>query len=256
MTSSPPLGRPLRDGERVIVAAEAQSAGWNRALNEIEVASLAPELRARLAEEWTRDGLAEHASVASFAIFSLELMQLGAPAELVAWAHRAALEEIQHAELCFALASAYAGTAVGPGGLELPTPRDVTRQLAALVEQVFVDGCIGETAGAVEARVAADSAVEPSVRCALERIARDEESHAELAWRALAWLLERDPSARTVVERRLAEFSVERANRGAAQDLGPHGRIDGATRAEIARACLEQVVVPCARALLELGAAA
>ena len=47
-------------------------------------ALLSESTRARLAREWAHIGALEHASVASFARFTLQLMALGAPADLLA----------------------------------------------------------------------------------------------------------------------------------------------------------------------------
>ena len=64
----------------------------------------------------TRKGQGEQASVASFARFSLDLLSVGAPADLVDDAHDAAKDEIQHAKLAFGLASFYLGETVQPTG--------------------------------------------------------------------------------------------------------------------------------------------
>ena len=53
----------------------------------------------RLAAEWSRDALAEHASIASFARFSLQLMAVGAPSALLADAQRAASDEARASAL-------------------------------------------------------------------------------------------------------------------------------------------------------------
>ncbi|MCA9546694.1 MAG: ferritin-like domain-containing protein, partial [Myxococcales bacterium] len=58
-----------------------------------------PAQRARLADHWTRQALAEHASVASFARFALHLMAVGAPPDLLVATHQAGLDEIEHARL-------------------------------------------------------------------------------------------------------------------------------------------------------------
>jgi hypothetical protein len=76
--------------------------------------------------------LLEHASVASFARFSLQLMAAGAPASLVEAAHRAALDEIEHARLTFRLASRYEGRALGPGPLPVDGSVAVDASLASL----------------------------------------------------------------------------------------------------------------------------
>ncbi|MFZ5897429.1 MAG: hypothetical protein ACOY0T_40625 [Myxococcota bacterium] len=79
------------------------------------VATSPSELRNALSDEWARAACFEHASIASFNRFSLELLALGAPGDLVERANRAALDEVRHARLCFALASVYAGDDFGPG---------------------------------------------------------------------------------------------------------------------------------------------
>jgi hypothetical protein len=273
-TLSPPRGRPLRDGARLVVADALRddpgkypegyprrdepelAPGWQHELShELDVGSLGPELRARLAAAWTDDALLEHASVASFAVFALELMRLGAPPDLLARAHRAALDEIAHAEVCFALASLYAASPIGPGRLAVPDRLARPLDLLALVDEVFEDGCVGETLGAIEARTAAAQTDDPTLRSVLERIASDEESHAELAWLTLGWLLEQDPSLRAHLERRLAELEARLdANLDALDadpELAANGRVDEPTRRDLARQSFAQIVRPCARALLD-----
>src|SRR6185369_11435722 len=101
--------------------------------------------------QWTRDGLFEHASVASFGRFALELLAAGAPAALVEDAHRAALDEVRHARLCFDLASAYAGEAIAPGAFPFEGRVEVTSDLASIASRAAREGCIGETIAAAVA---------------------------------------------------------------------------------------------------------
>jgi hypothetical protein len=75
------------------------------------------DVRAALGAHWTELGLMEHASVAAFARFVLQLLSIGAPASLVASATAALGDETEHARLCFGIASAYAGRSIGPGAL-------------------------------------------------------------------------------------------------------------------------------------------
>ena len=154
----------------------------------------------------------EHASVAAFARFTLELLSLGAPAELVAASQRALADEIRHAKLCFGLATAYAGHALGPGPLSSEGALGA-QSLDAIVETAIAEACIGETLAAVEAAEAAAHATDPSVRRVLLAIARDEKRHAELGWRFLSWVLDVAPaSARPALRARLCEI-VEDARR-------------------------------------------
>ena len=116
-------------------------------------------------------------------------MAFGAPARLVEGAHRAALEEVRHAQLTFALASAYAETPLAPGALvELrAAPATTATSLIELAQESLLDGCLNEgTAAAVMAH-AAQRARDPVVREALAVIARDEASHTELSWEVVGW---------------------------------------------------------------------
>lgn len=147
--------------------------------------------RQRAAQYWEQAARLEHASVAAFSKFVLELLAFGAPAALVTDAVAAMRDEVRHAELCFGLASGYAGHALGPGPLAVqgaiqPTLRDA-------VLSCVVEGCIAETVAAVEAAEALECAEDPAVRSVLARIAEDEGRHAELAFRFVRWALAQDP---------------------------------------------------------------
>ncbi len=146
--------------------------------------------RAALAAYWEQAALMEHASIAAFARFTLELLALGAPAQLVAQASAALSDEQRHATICFSLASAFAGQPLGPGSLSLDGC--LTRvELAEVAVTTFLEGCVGETLAAVEARELARDAQEPSLSRTLGLIAEDEARHSLLAWRFLDWALRR-----------------------------------------------------------------
>src|SRR5262249_9378447 len=128
-----------------------------------------------------------------FARFTLELLALGAPAHLVADAQRAGLDEVEHARLAYAMASAYAGRPLGPGPLDLG-PLTIRADRRELLPALILEGCVGETLGVAEALTLAlalaDEASDPALQRLHARIAADEQRHAELAWRSLAWLLD------------------------------------------------------------------
>jgi len=146
--------------------------------------------REALAEHWTRDALLEHASVASFARFALELLAHGAPSDLVESAHLAALDEVRHARLCFGLASAYAGRELAPTELALGSSLTIASTLPELADALCREGCVGETLAAIQAAEQEGCAEDGAVRTVLRVIAADEARHAELAWRTLRWALE------------------------------------------------------------------
>src|SRR5258708_9885769 len=160
----------------------------------------------------------EHASIAAFARFALQLLAVGAPPDLVMAAQRAMADETKHAQLAFALAAAYGDRDLGPRSLAIDACLDET-DLPALVATVFAEGCIGETVAAVEAREALEHARDPAVVAVLKIIAEDETRHAELAWRTTAWAIAVGGDA--VRERLEAAIAQEMARTDAALDGGP-----------------------------------
>jgi len=149
--------------------------------------TLSPALRHAVVEHWTRAAQMEHASVAAFSRFSLQLLAVGAPPSLLEDAHRAALDEIKHAELCFSLATLYAGQSVGPGPLPVDARALTSWSLLEAAVGTVEEGCVGETIAALEAQVAADLAQDEAVRAVQRRVYEDESRHAELAWRFVRW---------------------------------------------------------------------
>jgi hypothetical protein len=181
-------GRPFLVAEQARVADVEARADWLDATLTPEPDSLTPIERAQLAAHWARLGQMEHASIAAFARFNLQLLSLGAPSHLVEACNRALADETAHARSCFALASAYGHDAVGPARLDLDRCFE-DASLSAIAKLVLREGCLGETVAALEAVAAAEIAVDPAVKQTLERIARDELTHAELAFQFLRWAL-------------------------------------------------------------------
>ncbi|MCY1065409.1 hypothetical protein OV090_11585 [Nannocystis sp. RBIL2] len=216
------------------------------------LAELDADARAGLAALWTADALAEHASVASFARFVLQLLGLGAPASLVVDACTAQADEVKHARRCFALASAYAGAPVGPGPLAVADALAETGDVASVLTAVIVEGCVGETLAAAELAEAARRCVDPAVAARLSSLAADEQRHAVLAWRTVQWVLARgDDRLRGIAA---AAFTVR--PQAADPDLLPaallrrHGRLPARAREALRADCLRSVIAPCAAALL------
>jgi hypothetical protein len=154
-----------------------------------DVAGLDAGARAAMGEQWARDAAYEHASVASFGKLALELLAFGAPSELVRAAHEAALDEVRHAELGFALASVYLGRPVGPAALPEAGLVTGAGSLAELATAALAEGCFGETVAAVLASAQLEAARDAAVRGVLAVIAEEEARHAELAFRVVAWAI-------------------------------------------------------------------
>jgi hypothetical protein len=182
------VGRPFLVAGAARLAATTARADWAAERLSPDVSRLSPSERRSLADHWTRVAQMEHASIAAFARFTLQLLALGAPSELVVASNQAMSDETEHARLAFALASAFSGREIGPDTLPIEGALDGA-DLDAFVATLLREGCIGETRAAVEAYEMLGDSRDAAVREVLEIIARDETRHAELAWRTLAWLL-------------------------------------------------------------------
>lgn len=254
-------GRPMTVDGQARQAAATNRTDW------LAVSSHArpladPALRDALADAWLADALLEHASIASFARFTLQLLGLGAPAELVEASQQASLDEVRHARDCFALASRYADTPLGPASLDLSGAlAECTLEQA--VAATILEGCIGETIASAMADAQHARAQDPQARATLARIADDEARHAELAWRFLRWALDvgGEPIAaivRRTFAQRIAEAEASLPSAPFDHDVAVwhhHGRLTPAEQADVSRAALERIIAPCAAALLTSRAA-
>lgn len=218
--------------------------------------ALAPATRARIATAWAHDAAMEHASVASFARFTLDLLALGAPADLVLGAQDAGRDEIEHATACFAIASRYAGKSLGPGRLDVGGAAPAV-DLAVAVAATIVEGCIGETLSALLAEARLARAEDADVRAALRQIANEEARHAELAWRVVGWAITSGGDDVRAAAGRAFEAALATTPRSwdpsldgiAPATLRAHGLLDEATAREVAERALADVIAPCAAAL-------
>ncbi|MCB9744526.1 MAG: hypothetical protein H6741_10890 [Alphaproteobacteria bacterium] len=221
------------------------------------VDALDPALRERLAQRWATAALDEHASIASFSRFSLHLQAVGAPPELLVGAHKAALDELEHARLCFTLASVYAGEPLSPAPLDLSGDLLGPLTLPAITAAAVLEGCVGETVAALEAATAAQGAEARAVREALQTIAGDEARHAQLAWRFVQWALaEGDPeveaAARQAFQHALgADPGPEPAPGPEDAALAAHGKLSEAARYRVRREAAQAVLPPAIRALFK-----
>ena len=168
-----------------------------------------PAGSARRAAAWARAGAGEHASVAAFSRLVLELMALGAPTSLLSETHRAALDEVGHAETCWAFAKSL-GWEVEAGAFPFAERLDLDVTLDALAHTTVRDGCIAEMLGAYLLDVAAALAPDAAVKRALAKMAGEEARHAVLAFRIVAWAIFRGgASVRASVREALANGRFE-----------------------------------------------
>lgn len=250
----PSPGRPFLVEGQARTARVASRADWLASLPD-EAVTRAPALsdaeRERVVQHWLRAGQLEHASVAAFARFSLQLLRVGAPAHLLQAACAAQSDEIRHAKAAFAVASCLQGAPLGPGPLALGD-LDLHESLEEILVGTILEGCVGETLAALEAADALAAADHPLARRALEGVAADEARHAELAWSFVAWLLAREgprllPSARAAFARARDQHSDTEASKN--DRLARFGVLSRARSAQVRRDAWASVIEPCWGAL-------
>lgn len=208
-------------------------------------AALAPALRDQLADWWLAAARMEHASVASFARLVLELMAVGAPADLLARASQAAIDEVRHAELCFALAEHYSGRQLGPAPLAIDGSLR-SQSLLQIAAAAAREGCIWETVAALEANVAAGTAEDPLVAALLRRIADDETAHAQLAWDIVHWAIAQGGApVRAAVVQAMDEAVAQLLQAdGGPEVAAGHGVISGLGLVKLRAHAAHQVIAP------------
>jgi hypothetical protein len=254
----PVHGRPLTVEGVARIATPSSAAEWAGSFTS-DVDGLSVEQRRQLADTWHQAGLYEHASVASFARFAMELMALGAPPELVMAATRAQADEIAHALDCFSVASGFAGSPRGPGPIDIGGAMGAEVTAERLLVQTILDACINETLAAAEALCLSERAEDDAIRRTLEGIAEDESEHAALGWRTVRWLLDEHPELSGLAQE---TFAAAAASLPSEADLSgedawmmAHGCMPDASRVALSRDVWRQVIAPCAQALVGAAAA-
>jgi hypothetical protein len=245
-----PIGRPFSVGGEVRRARVASTRQWGSAAGQPSTAPA--DLRGRIADGWAEAGCDEHASVAAFARFILELLAVGAPSDLVADATRAQADEVVHARMCFEVASRIGDDAYGPGPLDIRGALRDFDPRRVLLDAVR-EGCIGETIAAAQAATARDLAQDAEIKAVLDRIATDESRHAALSWQFVRWMLERYPEWRVDVVNVLTNgwrLGPRPEKDPGTAVLHAFGRLTDRAQHDVARQVLSQVIRPCAESLL------
>ncbi len=234
-------GRPLRDPRgHALLASPRSRSDWAESAG---LGPLPPRVRRALTTRWLRDAQAEHASIASFAKLTLDLIAHGAPADLIARAAKAQADEVKHARTAYGIVSALLGRSVGPG--PLPMPAQSTPTLAELAASTVRDGCVNESVAAAEAMVRLAGTRTAVLRSALAAVATDEAEHAVLARDIVAWAeTVGGEEVRRAVQRAWAE-AQDADLQPMAEVRATHVGLCGTEAlAEVRRQVLERLVAP------------
>ena len=149
---------------------------------------------------WIERSFSEHASIGTFAKFSVELMSLGAPLWFLERASIAALQEIEHARISFDILNMYL--------MHNYEENECVEYSAFPTHSVIIDGdhnrialdtaiggCFGETLSAMtyEQYLNGDlkeTDIDDVVTHKLNGIPKEEVQHAALAWTTVKWIMD------------------------------------------------------------------
>lgn len=180
-------GRPLMcDGIAQVATIEIGST-WIEGPSS-ESLDLTIEQRQTLATFWLRTAQLEHASVASFHQFGLDLMRFGASPDLLMRTNKAAMDEISHAKAAFSITEGFLGHPFSPG--EFHMKLQPAKNIAEFAVNVAMEGAVNETLAVVLAILQQDKCEDHAIKKFLAEIVREEAEHAELAWDTLRWLID------------------------------------------------------------------
>jgi len=204
-------GSPLEAEHRKLMRGRYADIEWHRST----AAALTPAQRERLALTWRRRLGAEYIAISTFSVLSIDLCAARAPADILSMVHRAAIDEIRHAEYCCRMAELYGGEPVTPEAKisNLPDDRSAPRVEQALSNALLVSA-VAETYATVVLGAVRDRTSDPVARAVLNNIYADEVQHARIGWAYLAHCLGA-PGAGPGV-RAAAERMIPRAVQGCA----------------------------------------
>jgi hypothetical protein len=240
-------GRPFIVEGKARLAALSAGSGWADAVD-LAAESMSDAQRRALVHHYTDWALAEHASIASFARFALQLLALGAPSELVSRATVAMADETRHARFGFGLVRALSGSEMTVADLSFEHAFDDGTTFESVLRSAVREGIVGETLAALEVRHAADLAEPPGLKAKLETIAEDEARHAELAFVFAAWVLARAPGLACVLEDEMARWDPPALP--TVRGLGRWGILDQAERGAVRERGFAHTVAPLVRQLV------
>lgn len=222
-----------------------------------DIARLSAGDREMLAGIWLARAAMERRVGDSFEVVHAALARRGAPAELVAIAHRAIDDEVRHTELSRVVASRYAGHELTlPQRLTLAVPKHEGAS-PELRDTLHVIGqCVlNETTAGAYLEACLDAATAPTAAWATRELLSDEIEHGRVGWAYLAsrsaeeraacapWLL---PMAFLNLREWQRETPLDPAYR---THFAAHGAPDPVTLRAALVGALRDLVIPGFRAL-------
>jgi hypothetical protein len=184
-------GRQIRRaGRKKLPSLNSRGKGWS-----VTPALYAEsDLRGNIGEFWRQTGRTEYASVVAFLRLAMDLIAVGSPPNLVLDATNDALDEMRHAQNCFAIAQAFDGNTMRPAAF--PVPAKGTRlfhgrllSLCRIGISAIIDGALYESVSARTMAKMSKKCDDENLRQKLKEIAEDEFRHSAHGWDIANWCI-------------------------------------------------------------------
>ena len=196
---------------------------------------------------WVEVAQLEHASIASFAQFTLNLMHHGAPVTLIQQATKAQLDEVKHTQMAIGVLKKL-GQHIELKALNIEGL--ACHSMETLLKETIRDACINESMAAGEALMLSMDK-NAHFKDELQRIAMDETEHAALGWKTLKWILEVHPDLSDMARNVFRNHSPISRPHPLDEDhqLNAHGLLSHNQRQQLQHQVWTDVIVPCAERL-------
>ena len=222
---------------------------WTKNLSKsINPKKLSRKQREIAGKFYLQTALYEHASIASFQKFTLDLMKFGAPPHLLDKAQQATRDEIAHAQMAFSIATDLLQENLHPHRLDY-TPK-LCESIKEFARSTLQEGAIGETIAVLIASEQLRVSKDHSVREFLQQVVEDEAKHAELAWETIRWCLEKDPSVREVLVEALEQKAPNGFSHYPTEAIDDVGIPNPADLQKFVQKGFERVIIPSIQTLL------
>ena len=244
------IGRPFVQRDQTILASlnSQVTSSWQR--NPQKIVHPDTLQRSIAGQFYLEVARYEHASIASFNRFALELIKFGAPAELLQQAQMAAMDEIRHAQSAFAIANELLSENFQPN--QMPIEGSLSPNLVSFAAAVLEEAAIQETLAVLLAAEQARVSQEPMITQYLLEVVAEESRHSELAWATLRWCIEKggDPIIALLKERTTRPIEVSTDNYPL-QAILALGLPDRESVQRIVQKGIQQVILPSLQSLLQ-----
>lgn len=147
------------------------------------IESMPPALRLEVGRTWRRRAHEELNVARGFTVLCRELLETGAPPEVLAFVSRAVHDEVRHGEVCRTVASRYFGADVPwPDEIPVAPPSpEGDRHLRAAYHLVTIC-CVNEAVACSFLETCLSQTVSPTARAAFGDLMADEVLHARAGW--------------------------------------------------------------------------